>query len=414
MIDPTTSVHGSTQTQQQRATAMKSTHERIPPLTILPTEDRLFQREVRKFAEEKVRPLVAEMDREGKLADSLLQELFAAGLMAVQIPGHYGGQGGTLFHAVLAIEELARVDPGVAVCVDVQNTLVSDALVRSGTPEQKRRYLPRLASDLLGGFALTEPEAGSDAFSLSTRAEKSSEGYVLNGRKHWITNAAEAGLFLVFANAAPEKGPQGVSLFLVESDADGLTIGKREDKLGIRASSTCELTFEDLLVPPDSLVGGVGDGGRLAMETLNDGRLGISAQMVGLAQGAFDSALAYAQERRQFGRPIATFQGVHFPIAEMATQLESARVLLYNAVRLKEAEAPFVERFRSAAMAKYQASQVAEKVASQAVEIFGGNGYMKEFAVEKFYRDSKIGKIYEGTSNMMLRIIARTYLGKID
>ncbi len=353
---------------------MKSTHERIPPLTVLSSEDRQFRLEVRKFAEDKVRPLVAEMDREGKLADSLLEELFAAGLMGIQIPCHYGGQGGTFFHAVLAIEELARVAPGVAVCVDVQNTLVNDALMRSGTPEQKRRYLPRLASSLLGGFALSEPEAGSDAFSLSTRAEERSEGYVLNGHKHWITNAAEAGLLLVFANAAPEKGPQGVSLFLVESDADGLTIGRREDKMGIRASSTCELFLQDLLVPHDSLLGGIGDGGRLAMDTLNDGRLGIAAQMVGLAQGAFDATLAYAQERRQFGRPIATFQGVHFPIAEMATQLESARILLYNAVRLMESEAPFVERFRSAAMAKYQASQVAEKVASKAVEIFGGNG----------------------------------------
>jgi alkylation response protein AidB-like acyl-CoA dehydrogenase len=311
--------------------------------------------------------------------------------------------------AILAIEELARVDPSVAVCVDVQNTLVNNALLRWLTPEQKERFLPRLAHNVVGAYALSEPGSGSDAFAMTTRAQPSGDAFVLNGRKLWITNGAEAGLYLLFANADPSKGYKGITGFVVERDFPGFSVGKKEDKLGIRASSTCELILDDVKVPRENVVGEVGQGYKVAIETLDEGRIGIGAQMIGLAQGAFEAALAYAKERRQFGRAIADFQAIQFQLAELATDIEAGRLMVYNAARLKESGQSFV---RQAAMTKYFCSQVGERVASQALEIFGGVGFTKDFPAEKFYRDAKIGKIYEGTSNIQLQTIARTFLGR--
>lgn len=388
--------------------------QKILPLTQLQGAERHRQQAVRAFAEEVVRPRVAAMDREARLAPDLLERLFSEGLMGLEIPEEFGGGGGSFFETILMIEELSRVDPAVAVCVDVQNTLVVKALLRWATPAQRRRHLPALARETLGAWAMSEPDAGSDAFSLVTRAEPCSDGYLLQGRKRWITNAAEARLFLLFANAAPEKGAHGVTAFFVECGAAGLAIGEREDKMGIRASSTCDLVLEQVFVPQEDLLGAEGDGRRIAIETLNGGRLGIAAQMVGLAQGAFEAAVAYAKTRRQFGQTIGSFQGVYLPLADLATEIEAARTLLYNGTRLLLVGAPAAEQFRAAAMAKYYASRVAEKVASQAIEIFGGNGYIKDFPVEKFYRDAKVGQIYEGTSNMLLRTIATTLIGAVQ
>ncbi|MCZ2148453.1 MAG: acyl-CoA dehydrogenase [Bryobacterales bacterium] len=377
-------------------------------LTQLGEEDKLFQATIRKFAREQIGPHVRAMDDAGVFRKDLIQQMFELGLMGIEIPEEYGGQGGSFFQAVLAIEELALVDPSAAVIVDVQNTLVNNAMMRWTNEEQRRRYLPRLASDTVGSYALSEAGSGSDAFALTTRAEDQGEHFLLNGRKLWITNAAEAGLFLLFATVNPEAGYRGITCFLVERGFAGFEVGKKEDKLGIRASSTCELTLDNCRVPKRNIVGEVGKGYKIAIETLNEGRIAIGAQMTGLAQGALNHALAYARERKQFGKAIADFQGVQFELAEMATQVEASRLLVYNAARLRQGGLPFLTE---AAMAKYFASQVAENTASRAVEIFGGVGFTKDYPVEKLYRDAKIGRIYEGTSNMQRMTIAKQLLG---
>jgi alkylation response protein AidB-like acyl-CoA dehydrogenase len=383
-------------------------------LTRLPEVEQAFSEQVRSFAQTMIGPLVQQMDQQAEMPATLVRELFSAGLMGIEIPQNYGGRGGTFFETMLAIRELSRVDPGVSVCVHVHNALVVPAMLRWATPRQKELYLPRLATDTVGAYAVSEEESGSDAFAMTTRAERVGQGFLLNGRKFWITNAAEAGLFLVFANLTPDQGPQGITVFLVERGSPGLTIGKREDKLGIRASSTCEVVLKDVPVPADNVLGEIGGGGKLAVETLGTGRIGIAAQMCGLAEGAFDAALGYARKRKQFGQAIVNFQGVHFTLAKMATDIEAARLLVYNSARLHAAEAPASERFRTASMAKYFSSVVAESVSSRAVEIFGGQGYVKRNPVEKFYRDAKIGAIYEGTTNMQLRTIATALLGSLQ
>ncbi len=349
------------------------------------------------------------MDECGVFRKDLLQQLFELGLMGIEIPEQYGGQGGTFFQSVLAVEELAVVDASAAVIVDVQNTLVINAILRWGNDEQKKRYLPRLSRDTVASYALSEAGSGSDAFALTTRGIEHGDGYILNGQKLWITNAAEAGLFLVFANVDPEAGYRGITCFVVERETPGFRVGKKEDKLGIRASSTCELILDDCRVSKLDILGEVGKGYKIAIETLNEGRIAIGAQMTGLAHGALQLALSYSQQRKQFGKAIADFQGVQFELAEMATQVEASRLLVYNAARLREANLPFLTE---AAMAKYYASQVAETVASKAVEIFGGVGFTKDYPVEKFYRDAKIGRIYEGTSNMQRLTIAKQLLQK--
>jgi butyryl-CoA dehydrogenase/short/branched chain acyl-CoA dehydrogenase len=379
------------------------------PLTTLSEDEQLFFTTVRQFAVETITPLVREMDDAQQLAPSLLPQLFALGLMGIEVPEEHGGAGGSFFDSVLAIEAISTVDPAVAVIIDVHNTLAVSALRRWGTPAQQQRWLPRLAADTVGAYALSEAGSGSDAFALQTRAENSAEGYRLTGRKLWISNAREAGLFFVFATLDPGAGYRGITAFLVEKDSPGFTVGHKEDKLGIRASSTCELVFDNCLVPADSVLGEPGKGYKIAIETLNEGRIGIGAQMLGLASGAWGHAARYAAERRQFGKPIAEFQAVQFALAQMATDIEAARLLVYNAARLKDAGQPFV---REAAMAKLFASQVAESVASQCVEVFGGNGFVRDYPAEKFYRDAKVGKIYEGTSNMQLATIARQVLGR--
>jgi alkylation response protein AidB-like acyl-CoA dehydrogenase len=379
------------------------------PLTMLREDELLFQEMVRGFAEEKVKPHVMEMDRAGKLPRELIDELFTLGVMGIEIPTVYGGAGANFLMAILAIEELARVDPSVAVCVDVQNTLVNNALVRWLTPAQQGRFLPRLARNVVGAYALSESGSGSDAFAMATHARLEGDSFVLSGRKMWITNGAEAELYLLFANADPAKGYKGITGFMVERDFPGFSVGKKEDKLGIRASSTCELILDDVRVPRTNVVGEVGQGYKVAIETLDEGRIGIGAQMLGLAQGAFEAALAYSKERKQFGRLISDFQAIQFQLAEMATEIEAARLMVYNTARLKESGASFV---RQSAMTKYFCSQVGERVASLALEVFGGVGFTKDFPAEKFYRDAKIGKIYEGTSNIQLQTIARTFLGR--
>jgi len=388
---------------------MPDVQETRMPVTTLGEEEQLFREMVRGFAEEKIKPHVMEMDRAGQLRRDIIDQLFAIGVMGIELPTTYGGGGANFLMAILAIEELARVDPSVAVCVDVQNTLVNNALLRWLTPEQKERFLPRLARNVVGAYALSEPGSGSDAFAMTTQARLDGDTFVLNGRKLWITNGAEAGLYLLFANADPSKGYKGITGFIVERDFPGFSVGKKEDKLGIRASSTCELILDDVRVPRANVVGEVGQGYKVAIETLDEGRIGIGAQMLGLAQGAFEAALAYAKERRQFGRVITDFQAIQFQLAELATEIEAARLMVYNTARLKETGQSFV---RQAAMTKYFCSQVGERVASQALEIFGGVGFTKDFPAEKFYRDAKIGKIYEGTSNIQLQTIARTFLGR--
>src|SRR3954449_1749298 len=378
-----------------------------PPLTALSDDEKMFQSTVRKFARERIRPFVREMDDACVFRKDIIQQFFEMGLMGIEIPEEYGGQGGTFFQAILAVEELSAVDPSAGVIVDVQNTICNNALLRWATAEQKAKYLPRLAANTVASYALSEAGSGSDAFAMATRAEDRGDHFLLNGRKLWITNAAESGFFLLFANANPEAGYRGVTAFLTERGFPGFQVGKKEDKLGIRASSTCELILEDCRVPKENVVGEPGKGYKIAIETLNEGRIGIGAQMIGVARGALEYAIAYTKERKQFGQSVADFQGVQFQIAAAATELEAARLMVYNAARLKDAKQPFL---REAAMAKLFSSQVAEKVTSLAVQLFGGNGYTKEYPVEKFWRDSKVGQIYEGTSNMQLATIAKSII----
>src|SRR5438477_772967 len=380
-----------------------------PPLTSLTEDEILFRDNVRQFAEEKVRPLAKEMDEKGVFDKGLIEQFFQLGLMGIEIPEQYGGAGGKFFEAILAVEELSRADASAGVVVDVQNTLVNNALLRWATPEQKKRYLPRMAADMVGAYALSEAGSGSDAFALQTRAKLKGGGYVLNGRKLWITNAKEAGIFVLFASVDPAAGYKGITAFIIEKEFPGFTVGKKEDKLGIRASSTCELILEDCRVPRENVLGDAGKGYKIAIETLNEGRIGIGAQMIGLARGAWEFACKYAVERKQFGKAIAEFQGIQFQIAQMATEIEAARLMVYNCARMKDAGVNFV---KEAAMTKLFASQVAERVTSLAIEIYGGYGFTKDYPVEKYWRDAKIGKIYEGTSNMQLATIAKLVLGK--
>ena len=377
------------------------------PLTHLNEEETMLRDTVRQFAQQEIAPRVRAMDEAQKLDPEILRQLFELGLMAIEAPLELGGAGASFFSAVLAVEEIARVDPAVAVMVDVQNTLAVNALLRWGNPDQKRMYLPRMAQQTVCAYALSEAGSGSDAFSLTTQARADGGHYVLNGRKLWISNAMESDLFLVFATVNPEARYKGITAFLVERGAAGFTIGHKEDKMGIRASSTCELLFDDCRIPAANVVGEVGKGYKIAIEALNEGRIGIAAQMLGLAEGAWGCAVKYARERKQFGKPIAEFQAVQFALAEMATEIEAARMLVYNAARLKGAGMPFVTE---AAMAKLYASRAAESVASRAVEIYGGYGFVKDYPVEKFYRDAKIGAIYEGTSNMQLATIGKAIL----
>jgi len=379
-----------------------------PALTSLSDEERLVRDSVYEFADREIRQLVREMDEQQKIPRPLIDKLFALGVMGIEIPESHGGGGAGFFHAVLAVESLSRVDPSIGVLVDVQNTLVVNALLRWGSDDQKRLHLPRLASSSVGAYALSEAGSGSDAFAMASRATRHASGdWVLTGRKLWITNALEADLFLVFANADPAAGYRGVTAFLVERGAGGFTVGKKEDKLGIRASSTCELIFEDCRVPAASVLGEAGKGYKVAIETLNEGRIGIGAQMIGVAQGALAAATAYVKDRHQFGKPLAEFQGIQFQLAQARTETEAARLMVYNAARLKDAGHDIANE---GAMAKLFSSQVAERVTSVSLELFGGYGYTKDYPAEKFYRDAKIGAIYEGTSNMQLQTIAKGML----
>jgi short/branched chain acyl-CoA dehydrogenase len=379
------------------------------PLTALTEDEKMFQASVRKFAREQVRPYVREMDEAAVFKKDIIRQFFEMGLMGIEIPEEFGGQGGTFFQAILAVEELSAVDPSAGVIVDVQNTICNNALLRWANAEQKAKYLPRLASDVLASYALSEAGSGSDAFGMATRAEDHGDHFLLTGRKLWITNAAEAGFFLLFANARPDAGYKGITAFLIEREFPGFSVGKKEDKLGLRASSTCELILDNCRVPRENVMGEVGQGYKIAIETLNEGRIAIGAQMIGLARGALEHATAYARERKQFGKTIGEFQGVQFDLAKMATEVEAARLLVYNAARLRDAGMPFL---MEAAMAKYYSSEVAEKTASKAIEVHGGVGITKDYPVEKLYRDAKIGRIYEGTSNIQLVTIAKKLLGK--
>jgi alkylation response protein AidB-like acyl-CoA dehydrogenase len=379
------------------------------PLTALSDEERLFAASVREFAEAEIKPYVREMDEKQKIRPEIIEKCFELGLMGIEPGEGYGGSGGSFFMACLAIEELARVDPSISVCVDVNNTLVINAFLNYGTDAQKTRYVKRLCQDTVGAYCLSEAGSGSDAFALQTRAEDKGDHFLINGRKLWITNGNEAGIFIVFANVDLSQGYKGITAFIVEKGFPGFSIGKKEEKLGIRASSTCELLFDNCRVPKENVLGEVGKGYKIAIETLNEGRIGIGAQMLGLARGAFECALAYTKERKQFGHAISEFQGVQFQLAEMATQIEAARLMVYNAARLKDAKQPFIKQ---AAMAKLYASVVAEKVSSEAVNLYGGYGYVKDYPVEKFFRDCKIGQIYEGTSNMQKQTIAKLLLAE--
>jgi len=379
------------------------------PLTALSEDEKLFQSTVRKFARDEIRPYVSEMDEAAVFRKEIIAQFFDIGLMGIEIPEEYGGQGGTFFQAVLAVEELSAMDPSAAVIVDVQNTLCNNALLRWATPEQKAKYFPALASNTVASYALSEAGSGSDAFAMASHAEDHGSQFLIHGRKLWITNAAEAGLYLVFANARPEDGYKGITAFLVERGFAGFQVGKQEHKLGIRASSTCELILDNCRVPRENVLGEIGEGYKIAIETLNEGRIAIGAQMIGLARGALEHAAAYAKQRKQFGKTIGEFQGVQFELARMATDVEAARLLVYNAARLKEAGLPFQTE---AAMAKYFSSEIAEKVASKAIEVHGGVGITKDYPVEKLYRDVKVGRIYEGTSNIQLLTIAKKLLGR--
>src|SRR6267143_36984 len=379
------------------------------PLTVLSEEERLFQATVRRFAREQIAPYVREMDDTAVFRKDLIRQFFELGLMGIVIPEEYGGQGGSFFQCVLAVEELSAVDPSAGVIVDVQNTIVNNAILRWANADQKQRYLPRLAAGTVASYALSEAGSGSDAFALATLAVEDGDRFLLTGRKLWISNAAEAGLFLLFANANPSAGYRGITAFVIEREFPGFQVGKKEDKLGIRASSTCELILDNCAVPKANVLGELGKGYKIAIETLNEGRIAIGAQMIGLARGALEHALAYAKQRKQFGKTIGEFQGIQFQLAKMATELEAARLLVYNAARMRDAGLPFVTE---AAMAKYYSSEIAENIASKAIEIFGGVGITKDYPVEKLYRDAKIGRIYEGTSNIQLVTIAKKLLEK--
>jgi short-chain 2-methylacyl-CoA dehydrogenase len=380
-----------------------------PPLTALNDDEKMFQSTVRKFARERIRPFVREMDEAGVFRKEIIKEFFEMGLMGIEIPEEFGGQGGTFFQAILAVEELSAVDPSAGVIVDVQNTICNNALLKWATAEQKAKYLPRLAENMVASYALSEAGSGSDAFAMATRAEDKGDHFLLTGRKLWITNAAESGFFLLFANANPAEGYKGVAAFLIERQFPGFQVGKKEDKMGLRASSTCELILDNCRVPRENVMGEVGKGYKIAIETLNEGRIAIGAQMIGLARGALEHALAYARERKQFGKTIGEFQAVQFDLAKMAIEVETAKLLVYNAARLRDAGLPFLTE---AAMAKYWSSEIAERVASKAIEVHGGVGITKDYPVEKLYRDAKIGRIYEGTSNIQLLTIAKKLLGK--
>ncbi len=377
-------------------------------LTTLAEDEEMFRASVREFAEGELRPRVEAMDEAGKLDPALVRQCFDLGLMGIETPEEYGGAGASFFTAIVAVEELSRVDASVGVFVDVQNTLVNNAILRWGNPEQKKKYLAQLAAERVGAYALSEAGSGSDAFALATRAVDAGDHYVLNGRKLWITNGNEAEIFIVFANADPAAGYKGITAFIVEKSFEGFSVGKKENKLGIRASSTTELILEDCRVPKENVLGEVGKGYKVSIETLNEGRIGIGAQMIGIARGALEASLAYTSEREQFGKAVNEFQGVQFQLAEMATELEAARLMVYNAARLKDARLPFV---KEAAMAKLYSSRAAERISSKAIELYGGYGFVKDYPVEKFWRDSKIGAIYEGTSNMQLQTIAKMIIG---
>ncbi|MGA9995141.1 MAG: acyl-CoA dehydrogenase [Pyrinomonadaceae bacterium] len=378
------------------------------PLTTLSEDEEMFRASVREFAEGELRRRVEEMDEHGKLDPALIKQCFDLGLMGIETPEEYGGAGASFFTAILAVEELSRVDASVGVFVDVQNTLVNNAIIRWGNEEQKQKYLSQLASEKVGAYALSEAGSGSDAFAMATRAVEDGDAYVINGRKLWITNGNEAEIFIVFANANPEAGYRGITAFIVEKSFAGFSVGKKENKLGIRASSTTEIILEDCRVPKENVLGEVGKGYKVSIETLNEGRIGIGAQMIGITRGALEAAIAYTSERQQFGKSINEFQGVQFQLAEMATELEAARLMVYNAARLKDEGKNFV---KEAAMAKLYSSRVAERVASRAIELYGGYGFVKDYPVEKYWRDSKIGAIYEGTSNMQLQTIAKLIIG---
>jgi len=379
-----------------------------PPLVALSEDEVLFRDNVRQFADDSIRPKVREMDEKGVFERALIDQFFQLGLMGIEVPEQFGGAGGKFFEAILAVEEVSRVDASAGVIVDVQNTLVNNALLRWTTDDQKKRYLPRMTADTVGAYALSEAGSGSDAFAMQTRAQLKGSDYVLNGRKLWITNGKEAGIFVLFATVDPSAGYKGITAFIVEKNFPGFAVGKKEDKLGIRASSTCELILEDCHVPKENVLGEAGKGYKIAIETLNEGRIGIGAQMLGIARGAWESALKYSRERKQFGKSISDFQGIQFQLAQMATEIEAVRMMVYNAARMKDAGMNFV---KEAAMVKLFASQVAERVSSLAVEIYGGYGFTKDYPVEKYFRDAKIGKIYEGTSNMQLQTIAKIVLG---
>jgi len=389
--------------------AVVQNHAAPAPLVALSEDELLFRENIRQFAEEKIRPHVREMDEKGVFDPAIIAQFFQLGLMGIEIPPEYGGGGGTFFEACLAVEEISRVDASAGVIVDVQNTLSANAFLKWGNTEQKKKYLSRMAADTVGAYALSEASSGSDAFALQTRAELKGNEYILNGRKLWITNGKEAGIFILFATVDHSAGYKGITAFVIEKEFPGFSVGKKEDKLGIRASSTCELLLEDCRVPKSNVLGEAGKGYKIAIETLNEGRIGIGAQMLGVARGAWECAAKYTQERKQFGKTLAEFQGIQFQIAQMATEIEAARLMVYNAARMKDAGMNFV---KEAAMAKLFASQVAERVTSLCVEIYGGYGFTKDYPVEKYYRDAKIGKIYEGTSNMQLQTIAKLVLQK--
>lgn len=376
--------------------------QNMNPLSVLSEDEKMFFTEIEKFARTTIGPKVMEMDEAQKMDPAVVKSLFEMGLMGIEIPEEHGGSGGSFFMACLAVEAISKIDPSVGVLLDVQNTLVNNIFKKWASDEQKAKYFPRLAAGEVGSYCLSEPGSGSDAFALKTRAEDKGDHYLINGDKIFITNALEANIFVVFANANPELGYKGITAFIVERDMEGFEVGKKEDKLGIRASSTCELIFKDLKVPKENIIGEVGVGYKIAIQTLNEGRIGIAAQMLGLAKGAFEGAMKYASERAQFGKTINAFQGVQFQLATLASEIEAATLMVYNAAKIKDAGLDFT---KEAAMAKYYVSQVAEKVASETLEIYGGYGFIKEFPAEKFYRDAKIGKLYEGTSNMQLATI---------
>jgi alkylation response protein AidB-like acyl-CoA dehydrogenase len=388
---------------------MTDINTKIAPLTQLTEDEQMLKDAAAEFAESVIKPKVHEMDKAAKLDPEIIKMFFEMGFMGIEVPEKYNGAGGTFFMSIVAIEQISRVDASVGVFMDVQNTLVNNAFLRWGSEEVNSRFLPQLATEKVGAYCLSEAGSGSDAFALKCSAKEDGDAWILNGTKLWITNANEADIFLVFANINPEAGYKGITAFIVERGMDGFSISKKEDKLGIRASSTCELILEDVRVPNENILGEVGKGYKVAIETLNEGRIGIGAQMIGIAQGAYDAAIAYTKERKQFGKAISEFQGVQFQLAKMATELETARLLVYNAARIKEAGQPFL---KEAAMAKYYSSEVAENISSLAVDLFGGFGYVTEYPVEKYYRDSKIGKIYEGTSNMQLQTIAKIILNE--